>query len=78
MFFADNIAPLVDNIFSNPIGMDSFTIILGAIAFRIKIYGDFSGYTDIAIGAALILGFKLPVNFNKPYFATSPSNFWRR
>jgi alginate O-acetyltransferase complex protein AlgI len=78
MFFADNIAPLVDNIFSNPVGMDSFTIILGAIAFGIQIYGDFSGYSDIAIGAALILGFKLPINFNKPYFATSPADFWRR
>ena len=78
MFFADNIAPLVDNIFSNPIGMDSFTIILGAMGFGIQIYGDFSGYTDIAIGAALILGFKLPINFNKPYFATSPADFWRR
>jgi len=78
MFFADNIAPLVDNIFSNPVGMDSFTIILGAIAFGIQIYGDFSGYSDIAIGTALILGFKLPINFNKPYFATSPADFWRR
>jgi len=78
MFFADNIAPLVDNIFSNPIGMDSFTIILGSIGFGIQIYGDFSGYSDIAIGAALILGFKLPINFNKPYFATSPADFWRR
>ena len=78
MFFADNIAPLVNDVFSNPIGLDSFTIILGAIAFGIQIYGDFSGYTDIAIGAALILGFKLPINFNKPYFATSPSDFWRR
>ena len=78
MFFADNIAPLVNEIFSNPIGLESFTIILGAIAFGIQIYGDFSGYTDIAVGAALILGFKLPVNFNLPYFATSPSDFWRR
>ena len=78
MFFADNIAPLVDNIFSNPVGLDSFTIILGAIGFGIQIYCDFSGYSDIAIGAALILGFKLPINFNKPYFATSPSDFWRR
>ena len=78
MFFADNIAPLVNAIFTNPIGSDSFTIILGAIAFGIQIYGDFSGYSDIAIGAALILGFKLPINFNKPYFATSPSDFWRR
>jgi len=78
MFFADNIAPLVNEIFSNPYGLESFTIILGAIAFGFQIYGDFSGYSDIAIGAALILGFKLPKNFNKPYFATSPSDFWRR
>jgi alginate O-acetyltransferase complex protein AlgI len=78
MFFADNISPLVDDIFSNPIGAESFTIILGAIAFGIQIYGDFSGYSDIAIGAAMILGFKIPINFNKPYFATSPSDFWRR
>jgi alginate O-acetyltransferase complex protein AlgI len=78
MFFADNIAPLVNDIFSNPMGAESFTIILGAVAFGLQIYGDFSGYTDIAIGAALILGFKLPINFNKPYFATSPADFWRR
>jgi D-alanyl-lipoteichoic acid acyltransferase DltB (MBOAT superfamily) len=78
MFFADNIAPFVDEIFSYPIGLDSFSIILGTIAFGIQIYGDFSGYSDIAIGAALILGFKLPINFNKPYFATSPADFWRR
>ena len=78
VFFADNIAPLVDQIFNNPLGMESFTVILGAIAFGVQIYCDFSGYTDIAIGAALILGFKLPLNFNKPYFATSPSDFWRR
>tara|TARA_B100001123_G_C15303234_1_gene1021765 strand:+ start:1141 stop:2613 length:1473 start_codon:yes stop_codon:yes gene_type:complete len=78
MFFADNIAPLVDDIFANPIGAESFTIILGAIAFGIQIYGDFSGYSDIAIGAALILGLKIPINFNKPYFAISPSDFWKR
>ena len=78
MFFADNIAPLVNDIFESPIGSESFTIILGAIAFGIQIYGDFSGYSDIAIGAAIILGFKIPINFNKPYFATSPSDFWRR
>ena len=78
MFFADNIAPLVDSIFNNPVGLESMTIILGSIAFGIQIYGDFSGYSDIAIGAALILGFKLPLNFNKPYFATSPSDFWKR
>ena len=78
MFFADNIAPLVDDIFFNPIGAESFTIILGALAFAVQVYGDFSGYTDIAIGAALILGFKIPANFNKPYFATSPTEFWNK
>ena len=51
---------------------------MGAVAYGIQIYGDFSGYTDIAIGAAIILGFKIPINFNKPYFATSPVDFWRR
>ncbi len=78
MFFADNIAPLVNEVYNQPVGLDSFAIVLGTIAFGIQIYGDFSGYTDIAIGAALILGFKLPINFNKPYFATSPSDFWNR
>ena len=78
MFFADNIAPLVNNIFSNPIGMESSSIMLGTIAFGIQLYCDFSGYSDIAIGAAAILGFKIPLNFNKPFFATSPSDFWGR
>jgi len=78
MFFADNIGPLVNNIFSNPIGMESFSIIIGSIAFGIQIYCDFSGYSDIAIGAAAILGFKIPLNFNKPFFANSPSDFWTR
>ena len=78
MFFADNIAPLVDDIFFNPIGAELFTVILGAFAFAVQVYGDFSGYTDIAIGAALILGFKIPPNFNKPYFAKSPAAFWNR
>ena len=78
MFFADNISPMVDEIFSVPFGLESFTVILGAIAFGVQIYCDFSGYSDIAIGAAIILGFHIPANFNKPYFATSPVDFWRR
>jgi alginate O-acetyltransferase complex protein AlgI len=78
MFFADNIAPMVNEIFASPIGLNSFEIWMGTLAFGIQIYGDFSGYSDIAIGAALILGFKIPLNFNKPYFATSPSDFWCR
>ena len=78
MFFADNIAPLANQVFENPIGLESFSIMLGTIAFGLQIYCDFSGYADIAIGAALILGFKIPKNFNKPYFANSPSDFWHR
>lgn len=50
----------------------------GVIAFAGQIYGDFSGYTDIAIGIALILGFRIPLNFRVPYFAVSPVDFWRR
>ena len=78
MFFADNIAPMVNEIFSVPYGLESFSIIIGAIGFGVQIYCDFSGYSDIAIGAATILGFHIPANFNKPYFATSPVDFWRR
>ena len=78
MLFADNIAPLVDQIFANPTGLESFSIILGAVGFGIQIYADFSGYSDIAIGIATVLGFKIPMNFNRPYFAVSPRDFWRR
>ncbi len=78
MFFADNIAPMVNTLFANPAGLDSFSVVMATVAFGIQIYCDFSGYSDIAIGAALIMGFKVPMNFNKPYFATSPSDFWSR
>ena len=78
MFFADNIAPLVNDVFSSPVGSESLTIILGSIGFSIQVYGDFSGYSDIAIGAALILGIKIPPNFNKPFFAKTPAEFWKR
>ena len=50
----------------------------GVLAFAGQIYGDFAGYTDMAIGLALILGFKIPQNFRVPYFAVSPVDFWRR
>lgn len=78
MFFADNISPFVDQVFSSPIGAESASIFLATIGFGIQIYADFSGYSDIAIGAAIILGFQIPRNFNRPYFATSPRDFWAR
>lgn len=51
---------------------------IGVLAFAGQIYGDFSGYTDMAIGMALLLGFQIPINFRLPYFASSPVDFWRR
>ncbi len=78
MVIADNISQMVNDVFNAPIGMESFTILLGTIAFGFQIFCDFSGYTDIALGAATIIGLKIPINFNKPYFAISPSDFWRR
>ena len=78
LFVADNISGLASAAFDNPIGLESFTIIIATFAFGVQIYCDFSAYSDIAIGAALILGFKIPQNFNKPYFAISPVDFWRR
>ena len=78
MFIADNISPMVNALFNYPLGRESFTIIIGTISFGVQIYSDFSGYSDIAIGASLIMGFKIPMNFNKPYFAISPSDFWKR
>ena len=77
IFIADNLILLTEHPVPEP-ELESFMVIIRTIAFGIRIYCDFSGYSDIAIGAAMILGFKLPVYFNKPYFATSPSDFWRR
>lgn len=74
---ADNLAPLVELVFqlSTPTGP---MVLLGTIAFALQIYCDFSGYSDIARGAAKVLGFDLMLNFNLPYFATSVRDFWRR
>lgn len=78
VIIADNLAPLVDRVFSTPEAWPSVIIWIATIAFGIQIYCDFSGYSDIAIGIARILGFDLPLNFNWPYFATNPSMFWRK
>ncbi|MFB3764863.1 MAG: MBOAT family protein [Methanotrichaceae archaeon] len=78
MVLADNIGPYVDTVFSHPAYFNSLRIILATIAFGIQLYCDFSGYSDIAIGIARILGFVFPPNFNNPYLATDPSDFWTR
>ncbi len=75
---ADNISNFVDFVFSGPGFYPSVIIWAATIAFAIQIYCDFSGYTDIAIGIALIFGIEIPANFKWPYFAESIIGFWRR
>jgi D-alanyl-lipoteichoic acid acyltransferase DltB (MBOAT superfamily) len=75
---ADSIAFYVDDIFNNYSSHNSLTLILGVIGFSIQIYGDFSGYTDIAIGTAKLFGFELLSNFKFPYFSRDVAEFWRR
>jgi len=69
---------LVDRIFDAPSIYSGFENLLAIYGYGLQIYCDFSGYTDIAIGVALILGFRLPVNFNSPYKARSITDFWKR
>lgn len=74
---ADNLAPLVDRVF----GLDAPAAVLlyaGTVAFALQIYGDFSGYTDIARGSARLFGIDLMENFRAPYAALTPADFWRR
>jgi alginate O-acetyltransferase complex protein AlgI len=68
----------VDRVFDNPLGYSGFENLMGVYGYALQIYCDFSGYTDIAIGLALMLGFRLPINFNSPYKAINLSDFWRR
>lgn len=75
---ADNCAALADNVFNNPDQYYGSSLVLGAIFFAIQIYGDFSGYSDIALGSARLLGFELLKNFSFPYFSRDIAEFWRR
>lgn len=75
---ADNCAVLADNVFNNSDQYHGSSLVLGAIFFTIQIYGDFSGYSDIALGSARLLGFELLKNFSFPYFSRDIAEFWRR
>ena len=75
---ADSLAEVVDRIFNDYQHHNAFTLIIGAVAFSFQIYGDFSGYSDIAIGTAKLLGFELLSNFKFPYFSRDIAEFWRR
>jgi alginate O-acetyltransferase complex protein AlgI len=78
VFIADRLAVFVDPVFTSPAGYDSATLWLALLAYTAQIFCDFSGYSHMAIGIALALGFKLPENFRMPYLATSIADFWRR
>ena len=75
---ADNCAVYVDQVFSTYTEQTGSTLLLAAIFFTFQIYGDFSGYSDIAIGTAKLFGIKLMRNFNVPYFSRDIAEFWRR
>jgi D-alanyl-lipoteichoic acid acyltransferase DltB (MBOAT superfamily) len=78
VFLADYLAIVVDSMLADPGALNFLTAWLSIYAFAFQIYFDFSGYTDIARGLALLLGFRLPENFNVPYLAANITEFWRR
>ncbi len=75
---ADGLGKIVSVVFAAPQEFEGFSLLIAAVMFTLQIYFDFSGYSDIAIGAAQVLGFKLMQNFNNPYFAISFKDFWSR
>jgi len=75
---ADNMAPFVDQVFNHPDTACGLSIIVALLAFSMQIYGDFSGYSDIARGISKLFGVNLMLNFRMPYFAINPRDFWRR
>lgn len=78
MIVADNLGRLVDTVAADPGQYPSVVIWFMALAYSAQIYCDFSGYSDIAIGLTKMFGIELPLNFNRPYFARNPSDFWAR
>ena len=75
---ADRLAIAVDTVYNNPTHYNSISLIIATVFFSFQIYGDFSGYSDMAIGIARVMGFKLMTNFNKPYQSRTISEFWKR
>jgi D-alanyl-lipoteichoic acid acyltransferase DltB (MBOAT superfamily) len=75
---ADNVSPIADALFTAPAGQPAGIALAGVLAFTVQIYCDFCGYSNMARGLARCLGFDLMLNFNLPYFARTPSEFWQR
>jgi len=78
VFVADNMAKIVDLVFNSEPPYDGARVLLALYAFAFQIFGDFAGYSSIARGLGKLMGFDIMVNFNLPYFATNPSEFWKR
>jgi len=75
---ADAVAPYVERIFADPSSQSSLQLLLGLYLFAIQIYGDFSGYSDIARGVSRLFGIELMINFKQPYLSANITEFWRR
>jgi alginate O-acetyltransferase complex protein AlgI len=75
---ADNLSGVIDPVFAAPLTYAGLDRVLAAVLYSVQIYCDFSGYTDMAIGCALLLGYELTLNFEAPYFSTSVREFWQR
>ena len=78
MAIADRMSYLVDPVYQSPGQFSTGAVWVAVVAYSLQVYGDFSGYSDIALGTAHMLGFKLPENFNMPYMARNIAEFWRR
>jgi alginate O-acetyltransferase complex protein AlgI len=78
VLIADQVGHIADAAFANTHGLSTSAAWLGALAYTVQIYFDFSGYTDMAIGMARMFGFRFPENFNRPYSSVSLTDFWRR
>ncbi len=78
LVIADNFAVIADGVFAGDQPWTLWTVLLGVYAFAFQIYCDFSAYSDMARGLGFFLGFDIMINFRNPYFATNPSDFWRR
>jgi alginate O-acetyltransferase complex protein AlgI len=78
VLFADSMGDVVNPVFDNPMGHSLLTYWLAMLGYTVQIYCDFSGYTDMALGSSIMLGVRIPINFNKPYLALNLQDFWHR
>jgi alginate O-acetyltransferase complex protein AlgI len=78
LVLADRLSVFVNQVYKTPLAFGSMTVFFAAVAYSLQIYFDFSGYSDMAVGIAKILGFTLPKNFNLPYLSHNVTEFWKR